>query len=69
MGFTVVPGLIHVIKERKRGLWIGLYQRMSMCLDIVIIAFRLYVIFNVVTAVAKLRPAESPVPAIDRGQQ
>ena len=69
MGFTLVPGLIHVIKERKRGLWLGLYQRLSMCADIVIIAFRLYVIFNLVTALGILRPAESPVPAIDRGQQ
>ena len=72
MGFTVMPGLTHVIKERKRGLWLGLYQRLSMCLDIVIIAFRLYVIFNVVSGVARLKPAQaaSPaVPAIDRGQQ
>jgi glycosyltransferase involved in cell wall biosynthesis len=69
MGFTLVPGLIHVIKERKRGLWLGLYQRLSMCADIVIIAFRLYVIFNLVTALGILRPAESPVPAIDQSQQ
>ena len=69
MGFTLVPGLIHVIKERKRGLWLGLYQRLSMCADIVIIAFRLYVIFNLVTALGILRPAETPVPAIDQGQQ
>lgn len=69
MGFTLVPGLIHVIKERKRGLWLGLYQRLSMCADIVIIAFRLYVIFNLVTALGILRPAEAPVPAIDQGQQ
>jgi glycosyltransferase involved in cell wall biosynthesis len=69
MGITLVPGLVHVIKERKRGLWLGLYQRLSMCTDIVIIAFRLYVIFNLVTAFGILRPAETPVPAIDRGQQ
>jgi hypothetical protein len=40
-----------------------------MCLDIVIIAFRLYVTFNLVSGLAKLRPAAGGVPAIDRGQQ
>jgi glycosyltransferase involved in cell wall biosynthesis len=65
MGFVLMSGLTHVIKERKRGLWLGLYQRLSMCLDIVIIAFRLYVIFNVVSGLARLRPAETGMPAID----
>jgi glycosyltransferase involved in cell wall biosynthesis len=69
MGFVLMSGLTHVIKERKRGLWRGLYQRLSMCLDIVIIAFRLYVTFNLVSGLAKLRPAAGGVPAIDRGQQ
>lgn len=72
MGFALMPGLSHVIKERKRGLWLGLFQRLSMCTDIVIIAFRLYVVFNLLSLLARLRPARaaSPsVPAVDRGQQ
>lgn len=59
MGFAVMPGLTQVIKERKRGLWLGLYQRLSMCLDIVIIAFRLYVIFSLITGLMRLRPAQA----------
>jgi len=72
MGFAVMPGLTQVIKERKRGLWLGLYQRLSMCTDIFIIAFRLYVIFNLFSLLARLRPSQAaspPVPAADRGQQ
>lgn len=69
MGVALMSGLTHVIKERKRGLWLGLYQRLSMCIDIVIIAFRLYVTFNLVSGLARLRPAEGGVPAIDQGQQ
>ncbi len=72
MGFAVMPGLTHITKERKRGLWLGLLQRLSMCLDIVIIAFRLYVIFNLVSGLARLRPAEGASGAflsVDRGQQ
>jgi glycosyltransferase involved in cell wall biosynthesis len=71
MGFAVMPGLTQVIKERKRGLWLGLFQRLSMCTDIVIIAFRLYVIFNLLSALGRLRPswAESPgLRVIDREQ-
>ncbi len=71
MSFVLMRGLSHVIKERKRGLWLGLFQRLSMCTDIVIIAFRLYVIFNLLAQLARLRPAQasSTFPAVDRGQQ
>ncbi len=72
MGIALMSGLTHVIKERKRGLWLGLYQRLSMCLDIVIIAFRLYVVFNLLAVLMRLRPtqaASSAFPAVDRGQQ
>jgi len=58
MGFAVMPGLSQVIKERKRGLWLGLYQRLSMCLDIVVIAVRLYVVFNLLSLFATLRPPQ-----------
>lgn len=59
MGFALMPGLTQVIKERKRGLWLGLYQRLSMCTDIVIIAFRLYVIFNLLAVLARLLPGQA----------
>lgn len=60
MGFAVMPGLGQLIKERKRGLWRGLYQRLSMCADIVIIALRLYVIYNLATLPARLRASRRP---------
>jgi len=75
MAFGVMPGLGQVIKERKRGLWRGLGQRLSMCADIVIIAVRLYAIFPVATALAYARATRSadPVPlvnhVVDRTQQ
>jgi glycosyltransferase involved in cell wall biosynthesis len=42
MGFTVVQGLSQVIKERKRGLLPGLWQRCAMIRDIVVVSWRIY---------------------------
>lgn len=71
MGFALMPGLTQVIKERKRGLWLGLYQRLSMCTDIVIIAFRLYVVFNLLAVFGRPRTGQTVGTAAtaDRGQQ
>src|SRR5687768_6000068 len=44
MGFTVVHGLGQVIKEKKRGLLPGLWQRFSMIGDILLVSWRLYVL-------------------------
>jgi glycosyltransferase involved in cell wall biosynthesis len=44
MGFGVMPGLSQVIKEKKRGFWLGLVQRVKMCGEVLWISFRLYVI-------------------------
>jgi glycosyltransferase involved in cell wall biosynthesis len=44
MGFTVVHGLGQVIKEKKRGLLPGLWQRLSMIGDILLVSWRLYVL-------------------------
>ena len=44
MGFTVVHGLGQVIKEKKRGLLPGLWQRLSMIGDILVVSWRLYVL-------------------------
>lgn len=44
MAFGVMPGLSQVIKEKKRGFWLGLWQRIKMCTEVLWISFRLYVI-------------------------
>lgn len=44
MGFAVMPGLSQVIKEKKRGFWLGLMQRIKMCGEVLWISFRLYII-------------------------
>lgn len=49
MGFGVMPGLSQVIKEKKRGFWLGLLQRIKMCGEVAWISFRLYVIRNLIT--------------------
>ena len=46
MGFTVVQGLTHVIKETKRGFWPGLWQRTLMIGDVLLIGWRLYVVLR-----------------------
>jgi glycosyltransferase involved in cell wall biosynthesis len=44
MAFGVMPGLSQVIKEKKRGFWLGLWQRIKMCAEVLWISFRLYII-------------------------
>ncbi len=46
MGFTVVHGLSQVIKEKKRGLLPGLWQRLSMIGDILLVSWRIYVVLH-----------------------
>ena len=46
MGFTVVHGLSQVIKERKRGLLPGLWQRLAMIRDILLVSWRIYVMLQ-----------------------
>ena len=46
MGITVVRGLSQVIKEKKRGLWPGLGQRLSMIADILLVSWRIYVVLR-----------------------
>ncbi len=68
MGFTVVHGVSHVIKESKRGFWLGLWQRILMIYDIVLIGWRLYVVlrlqlvFERVLPQRKLPEIKSPPP-------
>lgn len=51
----IIPGFSQVIKEKKRGVLKGLWQRMGMILDIIIISFRLYIIFSIKNSLAKKR--------------
>jgi glycosyltransferase involved in cell wall biosynthesis len=56
MGFTVVHGFGQVIKEKKRGLLPGLWQRMLMIRDILVVSWRLYIVFQAQRLLAA-RPA------------
>lgn len=47
MAHRVLPGLRQVIKERKRGFWRGTWERALMIRDILIVAWRLYVVLDV----------------------
>lgn len=44
MGFALIPGTRHHIKERKYGLAVGLYRRVSMIRDVIAISVRLYIL-------------------------
>ncbi len=61
MGFTVVQGLGQLIKEKKRGLWLGLWQRMLMIRDIILVSGRLYLVLRpqMVLRRAQGRPAST----------
>ncbi|MEX0899065.1 MAG: glycosyltransferase family 2 protein [Gammaproteobacteria bacterium] len=44
MGFALIPGTRHHIKERKYGLVVGLFRRAGMIRDVVAISVRLYIV-------------------------
>lgn len=44
MGFALIPGTTHHIKEEKYGLLVGLGRRLAMIRDVVSISFRLYIL-------------------------
>jgi glycosyltransferase involved in cell wall biosynthesis len=54
MGFTVVQGLSQVIKERKRGLWPGLVQRLAMIGDILLVGWRIYAVLQLQLVLERL---------------
>lgn len=62
MGFAVMPGLSQVIKEKKRGFWRGLAQRMAMCAEVFWISFRLYVLRDASSSKFKVRSSKYNVP-------
>lgn len=56
MSFAVMPGLSQVIKEKKRGFWLGLWQRLKMCTEVLWISLRLYVIRSLANLFSHKRP-------------
>lgn len=70
MGFGVMPGLSQVIKEKKRGFWLGLVQRIKMCAEVFWISFRLYVIRTVLDLFSRARstPASPRLARASRPQ-
>lgn len=60
MSFGVMPGLSQVIKEKKRGFWLGLLQRIKMCMEVGWISFRLYVIRNLITLWERITGSAKP---------
>jgi glycosyltransferase involved in cell wall biosynthesis len=66
MGFTVVHGLRQVIKEKKRGVWLGLWQRLLMCKDVVFIGWRLYVVLNLKLMLESATDGGSAAEAADQ---
>jgi glycosyltransferase involved in cell wall biosynthesis len=66
MSFGVMPGLSQVIKEKKRGFWLGLWQRIKMCAEVCWISVRLYVIHDLKILFSKASPGDAgrlPRPA------
>jgi polyprenyl-phospho-N-acetylgalactosaminyl synthase len=54
MGFELVTGTIHRIKERKYGILLGLFLRLCMMVDILTISIRLYVLGTVARRPARM---------------
>ncbi len=57
MGMTVLHGLGQVIKEKKRGFFPGLWQRMRMIGDILLVSFRIYGVLQLKLWLARLTPS------------
>lgn len=49
MGFELMPGLMHIKKEKKRGFLPGAAARVKMYAELVSIAFKLYVIHSAIS--------------------
>jgi len=65
MGLAVLHGLGQVIKEKKRGFWLGLWQRMRMIGDILLVSARIYGVLQARLLFARLIP--SPARRSRRG--
>lgn len=54
MGFELVKGTTHLVKERKHGVLLGLLYRTRMIVDILAISFRLYVFGTIARYAARI---------------
>ncbi|MGH8130999.1 MAG: glycosyltransferase family 2 protein [Steroidobacteraceae bacterium] len=68
MGFTVVHGLSQVIKERKRGFLPGLWQRLLMVYDIVLVSWRIYVVLHTQLLFERLLREAEVIEVVDSSQ-
>ena len=59
MGFSLMPGLTHVKKEKKRGFWPGVAARVRMYAELVEIAFKLYVVHSIKRTFLRVNPQHS----------
>lgn len=66
MAFGVMPGLSQVIKEKKRGFLLGLWQRIKMCSEVLWISFRLYVIRTIRDAFSRTSEMGKTSPRLAR---
>ncbi|HEU4517558.1 MAG TPA: glycosyltransferase [Steroidobacteraceae bacterium] len=62
MGFMVVHGIGQVIKERKRGMLPGLWARLLMIRDIVVVSAKLYLLCEARLALAQLAGFDDVAP-------
>lgn len=54
MGFELVTGTVHRVKERKYGIALGLLRRIRMMADILAISIRLYILGTIARSAASL---------------
>jgi glycosyltransferase involved in cell wall biosynthesis len=68
MGFTVIHGLSQVIKEKKRGFWLGFWQRLLMSKDVALIGWRIYVVLHLKLLLERFLETETP-EAVEPGSR
>jgi len=63
MGWALMPGLMHIKKETKRGFWPGVVARISMYSELLLISFKLYIVYTIVSFFGErftARPVREP---------
>ena len=62
MGWALMPGLMHIKKEKKRGFWPGTIARVKMYAELVVISFKLYFVYSAISFFSgRFWPADVPV--------
>jgi len=49
MGWALMPGLMHIKKEKQRGFWPGTFARVKMYGELLVISFKLYLVYSTVS--------------------